>query len=78
LTLAKFAADSCKFDSILDRITEAIHPEFAESTSQQNSLRNEALQDEETAPERKVKTTKSQFVGNSKMLQDPTGKIKDL
>ena len=61
------------FDSLLDRITEEIHPEFKE-----NSLYNKALQDRDNTLEEEPKTTKSKLEGNSKLLQDPTGKINEF
>lgn len=61
------------YDSILDRITEEIHPEFREE-----SLYNKALQEKDNTPEEKSKTTKTKSEGNSKLLQDPTGKVESF
>lgn len=58
------------YDSILDRITEEIHPEFGEE-----NLYNKALQDRDNTLEENPRTTKTKLVGNSKLLQDPSGKV---
>jgi len=73
------------YDSILDRLTQEIHPEyvkpehpdFAESNPQ-DELVNKALEDEDKG-DTVVKTTKvkkPQYEGNSKLLQDVSGEIK--
>jgi hypothetical protein len=76
-----------RFDSLLDRLTEEIHPDYVKpehpdfgengvQAEQQKSLFNKALKDEEeettTAPS---KSTKDVLQGNSKLLQNPTGKL---
>lgn len=78
-----------RFDSLLDRVTEQIHPEYTKSehpdfretglqTRQQEILADEEAKEEEndttTAPS---KSTKNLLQGNSKLLQNPDGKLEE-
>lgn len=76
-----------RFDSLLDRLTEEIHPDYVKpehpdfkengvQTEQQKSLFNKAMKEKEnettTAP---LKSSKNLLQGNSKLLQNLDGEL---